>query len=96
VTACPTPNGPTGPAERCMGQKAVTRNRTGNPAEQSWERTTPVKAPNRRHNQPAHSGSRAGSKRARRRGRLPTDPGLADSGLPSAFTPESSRRRVPS
>jgi len=51
-----------------MGQKAVTRNRTGNSAQHSQAGATPVKASNRRQRQPANSG-RAGSKRTRRRGR---------------------------
>ena len=67
MKACPTPTGSTSPAERCMGQKAVTRNRSGRPAQHSCEWATTVKArSNRRQSQPAQPGW-AGSKRTRRK-----------------------------
>jgi len=57
VIACPTRRGLTTPDGRCMGQKAVTRNLTGNPAQHSQERITAVKAQrNRRQTQPAKAG----------------------------------------
>lgn len=46
-----------------MGQKAVTRNLTGNPAEHSCEWTAKAKAQlNRRQPEPAKPGCQAGSK----------------------------------
>ena len=89
VTACPTPRRPDQPGGAVHGTEG------GNPEPDREPRRAQLGTDNAREGtliavttEPANSGSRAGSKRARRRGRLPTDPGPADSGLPPAFTPD--------
>lgn len=80
-----------------MGQKAVTRNLTGNPAERSCERTAEAKAQlNRRQPEPAKPGCQAGSKTDAGQGTVTGLPDVSGSVDRRSSSLDRLRRKVPS
>lgn len=80
-----------------MGQKAVTRNLTGNPAERSCEWTAKAKAQlNRRHPEPAKPGCQAGSKTDMGHGSVTGLPDVSGSVDRRSSSLDRPRRKVPS
>ena len=80
-----------------MGQKAVTRNLTGNPAKHSCEWTAEAKAQlNRRQPEPAKPGCQAGSKTDMGHGSVTGRPDVSGTVYGRSSSLGRPRRKVPS